>query len=382
MAMLAGCGGDSGDDDGGDGGSEDGGSEDGGSEDGGSEDGGSEDGGSMESISAGWIYFAEPGDFGWTASHDAGAQATAEMDGVEITTVADVDSSAVQQTASQLAGENDIVFGASATFTTPMANAAEQNSDTAFEVASGIEIGENYGSYYIKNYHARYLIGYASGLLTEEDAIGYVAPNPIATVYEDINGFASGVQDANPDATVHLQWTNAFFDPQTSAETADTIISDEGVDVMAQHQDSPGALRAAADQGLFASGYAFPMGEQAGDNYLTTPVFEWEVPHRMIIEDVRAGEWEASLTFPGIAEGATILDEWGPEVPDDVISEVEGIQEDMMESDDAADDIVWGGTQIEDWTDEEILFDFVPGTEGFSGFADGIDNLDGVEDPS
>jgi basic membrane protein A len=368
MAMLAGCGGDSGDDDGGDGGSE---------------DGGSEDGGSVETINAGWIYFAEPGDFGWTASHDAGAQATDEMDGVEVTTVADVSSSAVQQTATQLANDgNDVVFGASATFTTPMANAAEQNPDTAFEVASGIDIGENYGSYYIKNYHTRYLVGYASGLLTEEDAIGYVAPNPVATVYQDINGFAAGVQDANPDATVHLRWTNAFFDPQTSAETAETIISDAGVDVMAQHQDSPGALRAAADEGLFASGYAFPMGDQAGDNYLTTPVFEWEVAHSAIIEDVRAGEWEAGLTFPGIAEGATVLDEYGPDVPDDVISEVEGVREDMMESDDAADDIVWSGTQIEEWTDEEILLDFVPGTEGFSGFADGIDNIDGVEDPS
>ena len=371
MGMLAGCGGGGG----GDGSSGDGSSGDGGdgsSGDGGSsDDGSSGDGESMETVSAAWIYFAEPGDLGWTASHHAGVQATDEMEGVETTFVEDVDSSAVTQTASQFAEEgNDVIFGASASFTDPMAAASEQYPDTAFEVASGIDTGENYGSYYIKNYQVRYLIGYAAGLLTEEDAIGYVAANPVATVYQDINGFASGVQDANSDATVHLQWTNSWFDPPTEGENAQVLIDDNNVDVMAQHQDSPSALETAAEAGIWASGYAAPMGDFAGENYLTTPVFEWEEAHRPIIEDVRDGSWEAGMTFPGIASGATVLDDWGSEVPDDVISEVDDIQSDMMEGDDAADDIVWGGTQFEDWSDEEILFDFD---------VLGFDNIDGEE---
>ncbi len=368
VAMLAGCSGDDGDDGSGDGGDDSSMDDSDTSGDGGDGD----DGGSMETVNAAWIYFAEPGDLGWTASHHAGVQATDEvMDGVEVNFVEDVDSSAVTQTASQFAEEgNDVIFGASASFTDPMAAASEEYPDTAFEVASGIDTGENYGSYYIKNYHARYLIGYAAGLLTEENAIGYVAANPVATVYQDINGFAAGVQASNPDATVHLQWTNSWFDPPTEGENAQVLIDDNNVDVMAQHQDSPSALETAAEAGIFASGYAAPMGEFAGEDYLTTPVFEWENVHRTIIEDVRAGTWEAGMTFPGIADGATVLDDWGPAVPDDIVSEVEGIREDMIESDDAADDIVWGGTMFEDWSDEEILFDFD---------VLGIDNVDGEE---
>ena len=371
MAMLAGCGGGGGDGSSGDTG---GGGEDDSSGDGESMDDGesTDDGESMETVNAAWIYFAEPGDLGWTASHARGVEATREsMDNVEISVVEDVDVSNVRQTASQFAEEgNDVIFGAATDFTDPMAAASEQYPDTAFETASGLEVTDNNGSYYIKNYHALYLAGYAAGLLTENDATGIVAANPVATVYQDINGFASGVQASNPDATVHLQWSNTWFDPPTEGENAQILLDEQNVDVMAQHQDSPAVLETAAEAGKWAIGSFAPMGEFAGENYVTSPLFAWQVVHETIINEVREGTWEAGMTFPGIAEGASVVDEWGPEVPDDVISEVEDIKSDMMESDDAADDVVWGGTQLEDRSDEEILLELD---------VLAIDNIDGEE---
>lgn len=331
---------------------------------------GDEDEGGSAGLSAAWILYDEPGDLGWTFSHDEGISETeAMMDDLDTEVVEDVDAADVQQTASEFAdGGYDVIFGSSADFTDPMAAASEQYPDTAFEVASGIDTGENYGSYYSKNYQSRYLIGYASGMVTETDAIGYVAANPVATVYQDINGFAAGVEAANPDATVHIQWTNNWYDPPTEGENAQILIDDENVDVMAQHQDSPAALETAADNDIWASGYAAPMGEYAGDNYLMTPVFHWEVVHEIVLNDVRSGDWEAGITFPGLADGATELSDPGPEVPDDVVDEVMGIRDEMLDGD--ADDIVWGGTTFEDWSDEEILFD----SASF-----GIDNIEGEE---
>ena len=337
---------------------------------GGTSDNGNGGGSDDAAVSAAWIYFADAGDQGWTASHDTGRQATvAAMDDLNADYVENVDAANVEQTASQYAEDGyDIVFGASATFTDPMAAASEQYPDTAFEVASGIDTGENYGSYYLKNYHARYLIGYAAGLLTENDNIGYIAANPVATVYQDVNGFASGLADANDNATLYLRWTNDWYDPPTEGENAQTLIDDEDVDVMAQHQDSAAALETAAENGIWASGYAEPMGEFAGDNYLMTPVFNWEEAYIPLIEAARDGEWEAGMTFPGIGDGAADVSEPGPEVPDDVIDEVMDIREDMISGD--ADEIVWGGTPYEDWSDEQILFEFD---------TLGIDNIEGDE---
>lgn len=321
-------------------------------------------------VSAAWIYFASADDQGWTSSHDAGRQATEEqLDDFEGDFTENVDSSNVEQTASQYAEDGfDVVFGLSASFTDPMAAASEQYPDAAFEVASGIDTGENYGAFHEKLYHARYLVGYAAGMLTENDSIGYVAANPVSTVYQEINGFASGVADANSDATVYVRWTNAWYDPPTEGENAQALIDDENVDVMAQHQDSPSVLETAAENDIWASGYAESAPDAAGDNYLMTPVFNWEVAYMQIIEQARNGEWEAGYTFPGIAEDAVDVSEPGSEVPDEVVEEVTSIKEEMQSGD--ADEIVWGGTPYESWSEEEVLFDS-------SSFE--MDNIEGQE---
>jgi len=306
---------------------------------------------------AAWIYFAEVGDLGWTFAHNEGYEGTVDMmDDIETSVVEDVDPADVEQTAAEFAEDGyDVVFGASADYTDGMAAASEQYPDTAFEVASGIETGDNHGAYYTKLYQARYLVGYAAGLVTETDNIGYVAANPVSTVYQDINGFASGLADSNEDATVYVQWTNDWFDPATEGENAQTVIDSEDVDVMAQHQDSPSALETAADNEIWGSGYAASMQDQIDEEYyLMTPVFEWEEVYARIIEEVQDGEWEAGITFPDIGEGADISDP-GPAVPDDVVDEVMSIRDDMLEGD--ADEIVWSDTPYEGRSDEEILFE-------------------------
>jgi len=327
-----------------------------------------DDGAPGDGVSAAWIYFAEVGDLGWTYSHNEGYEATADaMSEVETSTVEEVDPADVEQTAAQYAEDGyDVIFGASADYTDGMAAASEQYPDVAFEVASGIDTGDNYGAYYTKLYQARYLTGYAAGLVTETDNIGYVAANPVSTVYQDINGFASGLQDANEDATVYVQWTNDWFDPATEGENAQTVIDDEDVDVMAQHQDSPAALETAADNEIWASGYAASMMDQIDEEYyLMTPVFEWEEVYMQIIEEVQDGEWEAGITFPDLGSGADISDP-GPAVPDDVEEEVLDIREDMLDGN--GDEIVWGDTEFEDWSDEDILF----GSDDFY-----FDNIEG-----
>jgi len=329
-----------------------------------------EEDGDPAGVSAAWIYFAEVGDLGWTFSHNEGYEATAEaLPDVETSVVESVAPADVQQTAAQFAEDGyDIIFGASADYTDGMAATSEEYPDTAFEVASGIDTGPNYGSYYTKLYQARYLVGYAAGMVTETDAIGYVAANPVSTVYQDINGFASGVQDANDDATVYVQWTNDWFDPATEGENAQAIIDSEDVDVMAQHQDSPAALETAADNEIWASGYAASMSDQIDDDYyLMTPVFEWEEVYIQLIEAVADGSWDAGITFPGLGNGAAISDP-GPAVPDDVVEEITSLQEDMLEGE--GDDIVWSDTPYEGRSDEEILFD----SDAFE-----IDNIEGEE---
>ena len=116
------------------------------------------------------------------------------------------------------------------------------------------------GRYFGRIDQARYLTGVAAGMMTEANSLGYVAAFPISEVVRGINAFTLGAASVNPDVTTQVRWTNSWFDPQTEREAANALI-DEGVDVMAQHQDSSAAVQAAHETDIWATGYDAPGGQ-------------------------------------------------------------------------------------------------------------------------
>ncbi|RQG95466.1 BMP family ABC transporter substrate-binding protein [Natrarchaeobius chitinivorans] len=316
------------------------------------------DDGLKADVSAAWIYDGRPDDLGWTYAHHQGLRgAVAELgESLEAEYVENADPTDVEDIARRFAADGfDVVFGTTSDFTAAMERASEAYPDVAFEVASGTHTAENLGAYYGKIYQARYLVGNAAGLVTETDEIGYVASNPVSTVLQDINGFAAGVRDVNPNATVHLRWTNEWFDPPTERETAQALVDDENVDVLAQHQDSPSVVETAKDNDVWGSGFNTDMSEFGGENYLTSPIWSWDVLYLERIDAVRDGDWEADVTFPAMADGVVAISNFGPNVPDDVVEAVIDRRESLLEGD--ADAIVWRGTPFEDWSDAALLFD-------------------------
>ncbi|WP_459191091.1 BMP family ABC transporter substrate-binding protein [Halosimplex sp. J119] len=374
LFALAGCSGD------GDGGSEDGGSGGGGvgsdGADGGATETTSGSGGTGgttaspstagtdgETVRAAWVYNSEVGDLGWSWAHNEGRIAVAErFDWLETAyteAVAPADSERVFR---QYANDGyDIVFGCTFEYQDPMYSVAEDNPDTIFEHNTGYRTRENMGRYMGRIYQARYLAGQAAGMVTEEDSIGYVAAFPIPEVIRGINAFVLGARSVNDAVTTQVRWTNSWFDPPTESEAANALV-DEGVDVMAQHQDSPAALTAAADADIWATGYDAPMAEQAGENYLTSPIWHWEEFYAPTLQSVYEGEWEADSYWEGIDSGICSIDDWGPEVPQDVKDTVSTAREEIVNGE--LD--VWTGSKFEGESDE-FLF------QQMSSFVEGID---------
>ena len=239
---------------------------------------------------------------------------------------------------------------------------AEENPDTLYEHCSGYKTAENMGRYFGRMYQARYLAGVAAGMVTEADSLGYVAAFPIPEVVRGINAFAAGAASVNDGASVRVQWVNSWFDPPKEREAAQALI-DGGVDVMAQHQDSPAAVRAAADADIWATGYDAPMGDFAGDNYLTSPIWNWEVFYEPTLQAVREGTWESDAYWDGLTEGIVALDDWGPAVPDDVVSEVDSIREGI----ESGDVDVWADTAFAGESDSFL----------FGEMSSYVDNVEG-----
>ncbi|WP_458209858.1 BMP family ABC transporter substrate-binding protein [Haladaptatus sp. NG-SE-30] len=276
-----------------------------------------------ESVKAAWIYISEVGDLGWSWAHDQGRKKVAnEFDWLETEYSEAVNPANASRIIQQYTQQDfDIIFGTTFEYMDPMLQIAKQNPKVLYEHCSGYKTAKNMGRYFGRMYQARYLAGVAAGLVTEANSLGYVGAFPIPEVVRGINAFALGARAVNDQVTTKVRWTNTWFDPPKEKEAAQTLI-DAGVDVMAQHQDSPAAVKAANNANIWATGYDAPMGKFGGDNYLTSPIWNWEVFYKPTLEAVHNRSWKSDSYWKGLNSGIIDLDEWGPSVPKEVKNKV------------------------------------------------------------
>jgi len=276
-----------------------------------------------EKIKVAFIYIGQPGDLGWTYEHDRGRKMLEEQlgDQVEVIVVPDVpdwepatSEKAIRDVAQQGA---KVIFATSFGYMDPMLIVAQDYPDVIFEHCSGYKTADNMATYFGRIYQPRYLSGLVAGSMTESNFIGYVAAHPIPEVIRGINAFTLGVRKINPDAEVHVVWTNTWYDPVKEREAAEALL-DEGADIIAQHQDTTEPQKAAKERGLLSIGYDSDMAQFVGDTVLTSPVWNWGPYYVEMVQSVLNGTWKTHQYWGGLAEGAVELADFSPQVPDDV----------------------------------------------------------------
>lgn len=309
-------------------------------------------GGDDDTVKAAWLYISEIGDLGWSWAHNEGRKAVEEkFDWAETDYSEAVLPGDSRQVFKQYARDGfDIIFGTTFGYMDPMFELSQEFPEVKWEHATGYKTRENMGRYMGKIFQPRYLAGQAAGMVTETNNIGYVAAHPIPEVVRSINAMALGAKSVNPDATFKVRWTNAWFDPPKSKKGANALI-DENCDVIAQEQDSPAAVKAAADAGVWASGYNAPMKRFAGEHYLVSPVWDWKQFYQPAVKSVHDGTWESDFFWGGMDTGLPKLDEWGPEVPQDVKDKVASTKEKILNG----NLNVWKGTEFEGKSDKFLF---------------------------
>ncbi len=305
-----------------------------------------------ETVRAAFVYHDAVGDFGWQWAHDQARRAVEDdFDWVETEVFEKVPPEGSEPRFRQYAERGfDVIFGTSWDYMDPMYEVAPDYPDVAFEHCSGYRQRENLGCYFGRMYEPRYLTGVAAGLLTETDRLGYVAAFPISEVIRGINGFALGASSVNEDVTVSVKYTQTWNDAGIESNTAERLI-EEGVDVMAQHQNFPAAAETAAEEGIWATGYNSDIGELIGENYVTSPVWNWEVFYGDAVNEIRDGNWESDFYWEGIESGIVGLSDWGSEVPDEVIERVETKRREIENGNLS----IWGGTRFEEFDTTQLF---------------------------
>jgi basic membrane protein A len=187
----------------------------------------------------------------------------------------------------------------------------------------------NVGSYYGRLEEGRYLTGIVAGLTTKVDKIGFVGAHPIPPVISGINAFALGVQAINPRATVVVTWVNSWYDPPKEKEAAEAVLA-QGVDIVANHLDSPATLQAAANKGKYGMTSNADWSKAAPDYFLTGTVWNWGPFYKLTVERIRAGTWKPGRYIGSFKDGVVALAPFGPAVTAATRKKVEEIRTEIV----------------------------------------------------
>ena len=234
-------------------------------------------------------------DKSWSQSHYEGIMETANQLNLEIICEENVAAEDVIKIINKLV-ENDckIIIANSAIYSEQMVKVAELYPEVFFFHATGTESRKNLSTYFGRMYQMRYLTGIAAGLQTKTNEIGYAAAFPIPEVNRGINAFALGVHSVNPEAKIYVKWINSWTDDESAKKTAEDLISEHNIDVLAMHTDSLQPLEVADEAGIMSIGYNIDNHSDYPATCLTSAVWNWEKFYTPHILKCLQGKFEGS----------------------------------------------------------------------------------------
>jgi basic membrane protein A and related proteins len=273
----------------------------------------------QQKLKVGFIYVGPVSDHGWSYQHDVGRKSIEKAlgDKVETTFVESVPEADSERAIEQLARTgHGLIFTTSFGFMEPTLRVARKYPNIKFEHATGFKRVPNLATYAAKFHEGRYIIGQIAGKMSKSGIIGYVGAFPIPEVVSGINSYFLGAQSVNPNIKIKIVWANSWYDPAKEADAAKALL-DQGVDMLAQHTDSPAPLQQAESRGKLGFGQASDMERFAPKAQLTAIIDNWADYYVARTKAVLDGTWKSEDTWHGLAEKMVVMAPY-KNMPDDV----------------------------------------------------------------
>jgi simple sugar transport system substrate-binding protein len=273
----------------------------------------------QQKLKIGFIYVGPVGDHGWSYQHDVGRKAIEKEfgDKVETTFVESVSEADAERPIEQLVRSgHKLIFTTSFGFMEPTLRVAKKYPDVRFEHATGYKRAPNLATYAAKFHEGRYIIGQIAGKMSKTGTIGYVGAYPIPEVVAGINAYMLGAQSVRPDIKLKVVWANTWYDPAKEGDAAKALL-DQGVDVLAQHTDSPAPIQAAEARGRMGFGQASDMERFAPKAQLTAIIDDWSGYYVQRVRAALDGTWKSGDVWGGLDSGMVVMAPY-KNMPDDV----------------------------------------------------------------
>ncbi|SEM48863.1 nucleoside-binding protein [Mesobacillus persicus] len=125
----------------------------------------------------------------------------------------------------------DLIFGIGFMMQESINEIAGQQTEAHFGMVDAVVEKENVASILFKEQEASFLAGVAAGLTTESNKIGFIGGMQSDVIERFEAGFQAGVKAVNPDATIDVQYAEAFDKAEIGQSIASRMYS-SGVDVV------------------------------------------------------------------------------------------------------------------------------------------------------
>lgn len=223
-----------------------------------------------------------------------------------------------------------LIFATSYGYLDSALKIAGKHPDVIFMHCAGYKTASNLSTYFAYADEVQYLAGIAAGRMTKTGKLGTVAAHPIPNIVREINAFTLGAQSVSPGVTMQVVWTNSWYDPAVEAEATSALVG-AGCDVIRVNQDSPiSAVQTAERLGVYSVGCHADCSQYAPKGWITGHEWVWGKIMVQTALDVMAGTWTNQMVRGGLKEGYVKLAPFGPQVSDQVRSEIQDKQEQIL----------------------------------------------------
>ncbi len=194
--------------------------------------------------------------------------------------------------------ECDLIIGVGYMLATAINEAAVANPDQKFAIIDDSSNADlpNVACLMFEQAQASYLVGYAAGLTTETNGVGFVLGMASDVMHEFGYGYVAGVLDANPEATVQLANANSFADPAQGKTNANAMITN-GADVIfhAAGGTGGGVIEACREANIKAIGVDSDQSVLAPEHVITSALKRVDNASYDIAKAVLDGTYEAGV---------------------------------------------------------------------------------------
>lgn len=266
-------------------------------------------------------------DMGWCQSAYDGLKLLEEKYGAEIAYTENIQAADMVAAFTDYAANGyDIVIGHGFQFGDPALEVGAQYPDTKFVCVEADASADNVASYVMKCEEGGYIEGILAAHMTESNKIGFIGPIEGASLIKIMNGFEDGAKSVNPDIEVQTAWTGSFTDTALAKEAAQAMI-DGGVDFIAHdaNECGNGAIAAAQEAGIYATGDSYDQHELAPETVLTSSMYHVPVLIEAAYNDIVNGEFKGEVKYLGMAEGVVEMAPYydmESVIPEDVRKEI------------------------------------------------------------